>query len=304
MRCLSRASATALALTLAPALPCPALAHAGHDHHDDAVQWTLSPGVVLPLTLALLLYLVGWLRLAHRSTREMPRRRAGLFFAGWMIMAGALVSPLHAGGERSFALHMIEHELIMLPAALLLVAARPGPVLLWGLPALARQALAPMLRWPLWRALTAPATATLLQAGALILWHLPALFDRALRSDGWHIAQHASFVGTALLFWWAMLPQRRSDSGLFPAVCLFVTSMVGSGLGALMALASSPWYPAYAAMGTMPLGLSPEADQQLAGVIMWVPGGLFHLGAALVLLGRALRANRQPFQPQKFSTTV
>jgi putative membrane protein len=146
--------------------------------------------------------------------------------------------------------------------------------------------------------------ATALQAAALVLWHMPALFDRALRSEGWHVAQHASFVASALLFWWAMLPQRRSDSGLFQAMCLFVTSMMGGGLGALMALSSSPWYPAYAAMGTMPMGLTPEADQQLAGVIMWVPGGLFHLGAALILLGRALRGQRRPLQPQKFSTTV
>jgi len=70
--------------------------------------------------------------------------------------------------------------------------------------------------------------------------------------------------------------------------------MVGGGLGALMALAVSPWYEAYAALGMTPEGLSPVQDQQLAGLIMWVPGGLWHLAAALLFLGRALRASAPP----------
>ena len=206
-----------------------------------------------------------------------------------MILAGALVSPLHEAGEVSFAMHMIEHELIMLPAALLLVAARPGPVLLWGLPPAGRNLFAPVIRLPLWHWLSSPLVATALQALALVAWHMPALFDRALSSEGWHIAQHLSFVVTALLFWWAMLPRERGREGHFvSAICLFVTSMIGGGLGALMALDASPWYAGYVAMGMTPFGLSPAEDQQLAGVIMWVPGGLFHLAAALAFLARGL----------------
>jgi cytochrome c oxidase assembly factor CtaG len=289
----------ALGLLVAPGL---AEAHAGH--HHQAPEWTFAPGVVIPLALTLVLYMVGWIRLAHRSSLRMPRHRAGLFLSGWAIMAAALVSPLHEAGEHSFTLHMIEHELIMLPAALLLVASRPGPVLLWGLPAPLRQGLSPLLRLPLWRWLAAPLVATGLQAAALVGWHMPALFNRALTSEWWHVAQHASFAGTALLFWWAMLPRRGAESSLVASICLFVTSMVGSGLGALMALSASPWYPAYAAMGAMPFGLSPEMDQQLAGVIMWVPGGLFHLGAALILLARSLMGTPARRQPQKLSTTA
>jgi cytochrome c oxidase assembly factor CtaG len=118
---------------------------------------------------------------------------------------------------------------------------------------------------------------------------MPALFDRTLRSEGWHIAQHLAFVVTALLFWWAMLPRGRGRSERFvSAFCLFVTSLIGGGVGALMALDASPWYDGYAALGMTPFGLSPAEDQQLAGVIMWVPGGLFHLAAALVFLARGL----------------
>jgi cytochrome c oxidase assembly factor CtaG len=76
---------------------------------------------------------------------------------------------------------------------------------------------------------------------------------------------------------------------LAAASCLFLTAMVGGGLGALMALASSPWYAPYAALGLTPAGLTPEQDQQLAGLIMWVPGGAWHLAAALFFLMRGLK---------------
>ena len=294
------------------ALPTAALAHAGEAHGPPgAPGWTFAPEVVVPLALVPFVYLVGQARLRTRARGGRPAlsRNAALFAFGWALLVAALVSPLHEGGERSFALHMIEHEIIMLPAALLLVAARPGPVLLWGLPRAIRVGLAPVLRWPLWRGMAGAIPATVLQAAVLVLWHLPPLFDRALRSEGWHIAQHLSFVASALLFWWAMLPRggERGGDGHgrgTAAFCLFVTSLVGGGLGALMALSRSPWYPAYAALGTSPIGLSPEQDQQLAGVIMWVPGGLFHLSVALVLLAQMLRGKAPTGQARKVSATV
>lgn len=280
----------------------PALAHGGHDH---VIGWTFDAQIFAPLLLALALYAVGFLRLWTRSGggRSGLARRGLTFLAGWTTLALALLSPLHEGGERSFALHMIEHELVMLPAALLLVAARPGPVLLWSLPALGRRWFGAPARWSLWHVLADPVVATCIQGVALVGWHLPFAFDRALRSEAWHTAQHISFLASALLFWWAMLRGREGGDRLTAAACLFVTSLVGGALGALMSLASSPWYSAYAAMGATPLGLSPVQDQQLAGLIMWVPGGLFHLGAALLLAYRALRRGSSG-QPQKFSTTA
>lgn len=277
-----------LILLFACLLATPASAHGGHDH---GIGWTLSGEVVLPLLAGLLLYLVGLARLLKRShhAHALLGRRAMLFLCGWLIMAGALVSPLHEAGEVSFALHMIEHELIMLPAALMLVTARPGPVLLWGLPASGRRMVGAAARMSLWKQLSNPFTATALQAVALVVWHMPTLFDRAITDEGWHVAQHLSFVATALIFWWAMLPRGHGRAGdLTSALCLFVTSMIGGGLGALMALGQSPWYAAYVAMGMTPFSLTPAEDQQLAGLVMWVPGGLFHLAAALIFLGRAI----------------
>jgi cytochrome c oxidase assembly factor CtaG len=270
-----------LILLLVALLPAAALAHGGeHATEGGPIGWTLDPAMTIPLALALLAYVVGFVRL---GTRRSLWRNAGLFLAGWLVLALSLVSPLHEGGERSFTLHMIEHELIMLVAALLLPLSRPLGVMFWSVPRAARQALAPAGRGL--NSLAGPLSATALQAAALWAWHAPPLFNRALGHPSWHVAQHLCFLVSALLFWHAIL--RTPNRGL-AALCLFVTSIVGGALGALMALSASPWYAGYAAMGMMPFGLTPQEDQQLAGLIMWVPGGLVHAAAALVLLGRYL----------------
>jgi putative membrane protein len=271
-------------------LAAPAAAHDGSPHDPE---WTLDPVVTLPLLLSALIYGVGLVRLHRRARggRGLIARQARLYVAGWLTLAAAVVSPLHEAGETSFTMHMIEHEIIMLVAALLLVASRPGPALLWGLPVRLRRLAAAAARWPAWRRAAEPVAATAIQALVIWVWHVPLLFDLALRHEGWHIAQHLSFVVGALLFWWAMVHGR--NEGL-SALCLFVTSMVGGALGALMALSASPWYPAYAQLGMTPAGLTPMEDQHLAGLLMWVPGGLFHLAAALWFLARWLSRKEAP----------
>jgi putative membrane protein len=267
----------------------PAAAHAQEDH--GGAGWTLSAWVTGPLALLLILFLVGRARLAKRS--QLPRRRSWLFLAGWLVLTAALVSPLHEGGERSFTLHMIEHELIMLVATLLLAMSAAGGALAWGLPKPLRQGLGGKWKRPLmaaWQRLTEPVTATVIQALVMWIWHAPALFDRALGSLGWHITQHASFIVGSLLFWVAMLNPRRSGYGL-SAACLFVTTLVGGALGALMSFSTSPWYSAYAKMELSGIGLDPTTDQQLAGLLMWIPGGLIHGAAALVFTYRWLRTS-------------
>jgi putative membrane protein len=271
-------------------LAAPAAAHGGHEH---AIDWTLDPLLLVPLGLTLAIFLVGLRRLAARASQA--NGRPGLFLAGWTVLTLALVSPLHAAGERSFTMHMIEHELIMLVATLLLAASGVGATLAWGLPrplrlAIGSGATSP-LQW-LWRQLTEPVTATTIQAVVMWAWHAPALFDRALESDGWHIAQHASFFLSSLLFWWAMLHPRGRHAGYgVSAACLFITSLVGGALGALMSVSQSPWYADYAAMGVSGIGLDPTTDQQLAGLVMWIPGGLVHGIAAILMFYKWLKAS-------------
>jgi cytochrome c oxidase assembly factor CtaG len=253
-----------------------------------------EPGMLVPMLAAAGIYAAGFVRLRRRSGpgRGELDRRGRIFAGGMAVLALATLSPLHALGARSFTAHMAEHELIMLGAAPLMVWSRPLGVMIWAFPPAARQGLAAVPRngvvSSLWRIFTDPLLATVLQAAALWIWHLPSLFDMALRSEGWHAAQHLCFFVSALFFWSAMLSPRRSP--WTAAALLFATSMITGALGAFMALSESPWYAPYAAMGLAAFGLTPSQDQELAGVLMWVPGGLFHAIVAIAMLAPALRA--------------
>ena len=260
-----------------------------HHHHAEALGWTLDPLLTVPLGLSLVVYLTGWSRLSKRASAPV---RPLLFLSGWLVLTLSLTSPLHEAGEQSFTMHMVEHELIMLVATLLLAASGAGGVLAWGLPRPLRQALGGSWKSPLqalWHRLTEPVTATIMQGIVMWAWHAPILFDRALDSFGWHITQHACFFLSSLIFWWAMIHPRRSGNYGVSAACLFATSLIGGALGALMSLSSSPWYADYAAMGMTGIGLDPVNDQRLAGLIMWIPGGAFHGIAAILLFYKWLK---------------
>jgi len=282
-------------LTRAPwplllALPCAAQAH---PEAGATPGWTFDPWLVAPLLLAAVSFTLGTARLRQRSRHAPGTARVAAFTAGWGVLAAALLSPLHAAGERSFAAHMLEHELLMLVAAPLLVLGHPLGVFAWSLPAPLRRRCGGLQRQAVvaaaWRLFTRPLPATLLQAMALWLWHAPGPFQLALAHPAWHAAQHLCFLVTALGFWTAMLDRRARTQPMLVAGCLFATSLVGGALGALMAFSWSAWYPLYANLGMTPLGLDPVGDQQLAGLLMWIPGGLVHVGVALAILARLLR---------------
>ena len=187
---------------------------------------------------------------------------------------------------------MVQHELLMLVAAPLLVLARPAVTFLWALPFEWRRAIGQWTKKPYcrrtWRALTDPFTAWWVHAVAIWAWHAPFLFQRTLRSDTVHTAQHLSFFLSALLFWWALFythGRMGYGAGVF---YLFTTAVHTSILGALLTFAPHVWYPAYATT-TAAWGLTPLEDQQIGGLIMWVPGSVVYLVAGLALFAAWLR---------------
>ncbi|MGV7210676.1 cytochrome c oxidase assembly protein [Oxalobacteraceae bacterium A2-2] len=252
----------------------------------DAPGWGAEPWVLACLLLSVLLYAAGWLRLKSRSRRGQPLRRAqaAWFAVGSLSLAVALASPLDGAGGVSFAAHMVQHEVLMIVAAPLLVQGRPLGVWAWGLPRGLVRRLGAGLRsrpWQLaWRQLTRPLHAWLLHFAALWLWHVPALFQAALLHPAVHAMQHASFLFSALLFWWAVLDNHH---GRGAALAFLFTTMLHTGaLGALFAVSGQVWYPAYGGSAAQ-YGLSALEDQQLGGLIMWVPGGLAYVIAGLML---------------------
>jgi putative membrane protein len=131
--------------------------------------------------------------------------------------------------------------------------------------------------------LSTPIVTLLIHGLVVWVWHVPQLFEAALRSEWVHAAQHASFFATAVLFWWGILRGRygRAGYGLASAF-VFATAMHTSVLGALLTVAARLWYPLYADRA-VPWAVDAFADQQLAGLIMWVPAGLLFAVLSLAL---------------------
>ena len=250
-------------------------------------EWSFDPGIVIPLLITGILYSRGQ-RVRGSCT---PRQRV-LFWSGWISLTLALISPLHEIGEALFSAHMLQHEVLMLIAAPLLVLSRPLVPMLHGLPLSTRRKAG---RWSktafvrhTWDGITNPPAAWWIHAAALWIWHFPPLFDATLDNDWIHAAQHASFFLSALLFWWSLFYARGREAYGTGVLYVFTTAVHTSILGALLTLSTRPWYAAYAKT-TAAWGLSPLEDQQLGGLIMWVPAGLVYLGAGLTLFAGWLR---------------
>jgi putative membrane protein len=241
--------------------------------------------VVLPFGL----YVAGAARLWRRAGpgRGLKRSEAACGAAGFAVLAGVLLSPLNHHSEQVFSAHMIEHELLMAIAAPLIVLGNPLFAMLWSFSRIWRQRLgsvaasAPIAAAWLW--LSRPLVATVLHGLAIWLWHLPGPFVYALALEPVHWLQHASFLLSALLFWSSSL-WRLAAPG--PALFyLFATATHTGILGALLTFSGRPWYPPKA---PELWGLTAMEDQQLAGLIMWIPVNLAYLAAALLLAARWL----------------
>ena len=269
--------------------------------HPDAA---VIEGLASPTTLAYLLITLCALAYGRGLSnvwRAAGRGRgvdagAAASFVGGLVLLAVLVS--HAA-ERltsgSFAAHMLQHELLMLVVAPLLALGRPLATWAWALPEAART---PVGRWfaaPRWRrpwdALTSPAGATVAQLVLLAAWHVPRLFDAAATNPWLHALQHVSLLIPALAFAWVLVERRRRDQIGIVLSALFVTMVATGALGALLTFAGQPLYASYA---SNPNAL---ADQQLGGLIMWVPGGTVYLVAALFVLGDWLA--RRVSQPER-----
>ncbi len=260
-------------------------AHNGErlEPHDLATAWAFDPGVVIPLLLSAWFYYFG----LSRSRHSLPRANIWAFTAGWITLVLALMSPLHPLGESLFSAHMVQHEMLMLVAAPLLVLGHPLVPFLWALPFEWRRAAGRLTKaQPVqagWSFLTNPLVAWIIGVIVLWGWHMPVLFQLTLRSELAHAAQHICFLGSALLFWWAVFRGGSERMSYGMSVLYIFTTAIHSGiLGALLALSPRIWYPAYAG-STATWGLTPLEDQQLGGLVMWVPASIVYIAAALWL---------------------
>jgi len=295
-------TALAAAMTLAPGI---ARAHGlvVSGQVPPSFGWTVEPWVAALMMVSMAAYATGYLRLrlrASRRSRSVRVRATHLlaFMSGWIALALALFSPLDTLSDALFSAHMVQHESMMLIAAPLLVAGRPLGVWMWALPRRMRSAVGRCVRADAfsrcWRGLTAPLTAWLLHAAALWGWHMPAMFEAALLHPWIHSVQHASFLLTALLFWWTVAGEgARRQTGGAAMLSLFTTMVHTGALGALITLAPGLWYPLYVEPCSS-LGVDPLHDQQLGGLIMWVPAAAAYLIGGLLIAARWLSQRSAP----------
>ncbi len=275
-----------------------ALAHAGEDHAGSHFAWNPDPWIIASLLLTTILYVAGIRRLWRNAGNGagVPRRTAAMFAAGLAVLAISLVSPIDTISGELFSMHMVQHELMMLVAAPLMVLGRPLAVFLWAFPADWRKRIGRLVRARAvqgpWQLLNLPSVAWLVHAAALWAWHFPSLFQAGLASDGVHAAQHASFLLSSLLFWSSLLG-RQTALRYGAAVIYILSTAIHTGiLGALLTFSTRIWYPAYT--NTAAWGLTALEDQQLGGLIMWVPAGFVFVFAGLAVAFKLLSPQAAP----------
>ena len=244
------------------------------------VAWHGHPSVVAGLIALTVVYLlgVGPLRQRFGWAERVDTGQVTAFLTGVLVMFVALLSPLHELGDNYlFSAHMVQHLLLTLVVP---------PLLLLGTPP---WLLRPLLRYPqvlgTARFLTLPVVAFLLFNVVFAAWHVPALYDLALRERGIHILEHLMFLVVGVIMWWPILsplPELPRARYIVQILYLFIQPTVPSILGAVITFSGGVLYTWYAEAPRV-WAISPHTDQQIGGLIMWVPGGLVFLITLMVV---------------------
>jgi cytochrome c oxidase assembly factor CtaG len=267
----------------------------------SAFDWLLAPPLVGSVAAAVL-YARGsrrHLRIVSAARVRKQRRRAWVFYAALVTIVAALDSPIDELAAKLFWMHMVQHVLLMMVAAPLLVLAAPWTPIWRGMSLSLRRGLATAyVRSPTWRVLreggrwiAMPGPAWVLFNVDLCAWHVPALYGLTLRNQTVHDLEHFSFLVLGIVFWSQVIdsPPLRPRLDL-PRRVAYVTlaATVAWLLSVVLAFAGSPLYATYAAQPSRPGGLSALADQQLAAGIMWGPGSIPYALFVFVALYRWL----------------
>lgn len=239
-------------------------------------------------------YLVGLTRLLLRSQRRaVPVREILYGIGGFAVLTFALSGPPEALAEDMFFMHMTQHILIAMVASVLLLAARPMSAYLWAMPETVRIGIGPALARQGWlrgfnAALTNPKVALPLFILTLWGWHVPEAYGLAIRNEWVHSAMHLSMLATAVLFWWPIIgPPPVGTTLSYPQRLVYLILVVTptAVLAAMITLSNSVIYAHYVDT-PYHFGLTPEEDQRIGGLLMWIPGNVVYLATLTTLFLR------------------
>ena len=277
-------------------LPARVLAHGAEaptpSFPSVLLEWRFDPTAIVPLVLVAALYAWAVRRVdaAHPGNRH-PAHRTWLFMAGLVAIAVALTSPIEAYEGLLFSVHMIQHMLLELVAAPLLLAGAPITLALRVSSPRVRRGLLAVLQSRVVHVISFPVIAWVLFAAVNWGWHFSTLYDQALENDLLHYVQHATFLGAALLFWWPAIGADPSPWRLphpMRLFYLFLAMPQNSFLGVALLQTSTVLYPHYVTNGRT-WGPSPLEDQHLGGVLMWVMGDMAFLAGMAVVVALWVR---------------
>lgn len=280
------------------------------------LSWNWQIEVIVVLVVMATLYTRGWWRLRRRTgvalDRRSSRSRSRLavrwrllsYWIGLFFVVLALLSPIDPLGQQLFFMHMIQHLLLIMLAPPLLLIANPMPFVLWGLPDGLRFRVGYFLAWllrkdaPFRRGLlftTNPGFLWMFWVIALFAWHDETLYNAALELEWVHDAEHLSFFLSSMLLWWNVTnagPRIHKKISLLARIGLLIATVPPNMLLGVILSFSDPIYSYYETVPRLwDIGL--KADQQIGGVIMWVPGSMMYLIAALILIARLLSGEEQ-----------
>lgn len=272
--------------------------------------WHADPLILSLLTFAAAAYLLAYRSAERRGLAVPSRRRVYAYLTGLVSLGIALLGPPDHFNGVLFSVHMVQHLLLMIVAAPLLVAGRPGLVIIRGLRTRHRRAVMrnTLGRHGLRQALsfiTHPLVAFLVYNCSFVIWHLPGPYQAAVRNELIHELEHAFFFGSALLFWWVLFdgePGYRRVSTTTVALSIFATWMIDDLLCATITLMPELLYPIYG-LTEKPWGLTALGDQRLGGVIMWAGSGVFYAGLLIAVLARPYLQGRLRTSDAPASTT-
>ena len=258
-----------------------------HAHMQSSIGLAIASALA---AVTALVYLRGWLSLRNAFPTLIPGWRLAAFMCGLVSVWAGLASPLATLDHQSLTIHMIKHLLLMTVAAPLVLAGAPVFPLVCGLPKLfikGHPRFRPPARWLKQRL---PVLCWLAGTAAVIGWHLPFAFELGMRSQWAHSLEDVCFLMAGLLFWWPIV---RSSPGvtrsprLLMALYLFLATLPCDILSAFLVFCNRLVYPFYLSEPQL-FSLSPLADQECAGALMWVWVTFAYLIPAVVITMQAL----------------
>ena len=285
-------------------------AHGGIDEGQNPLTaWNTNPLVTLGLFVVAYLYVTGLHRWERPSHPVNWWQRAS-FFAGLLVIFLALQSPIDYLSEHLFSVHQVQHLLLRMVAPLLLLLGAPLTPMLRGLPPWAlRGMVRPIVRNPTARRayslLTNPVVTTVLFLGMLYIWQVPGPHNLAVRHTLVHYVMHSTMLFTGLLFWWLLIDPKPHRSRLHYGLRVLYVGLIvipNTLLGAAITFSNEPIYSAYSEV-TQPWGISLLTDQQLGGLLLWVPGDMMSILAAGIVMIMWAQQEEEKEQKERASAT-